>query len=414
MKVWLIRDLEPTPLDGNEVRLLRAGMLSRALSHRGHETIWFTSAFNHYSRKLRPPGRFNCEAGLTIEVLPGQGYRNNIGFARLLHNARFGRHFVEAARRASDRPDLILADMPTTEAASAAVRFGRETGLPTVVTVRDLWPDFFAEFFPKPLRPLIDLGLRRLDQQARYACRNATSLIGISEDYLAWGQRKGERNSSLDRVFHLGYPRPDLFDERSVDEVMSQFEIPRRAKVAAFVGSWGVTYDLPLLLQTAELLKDQEDLIMAVAGDWTLRPDLAAAFRRLPNVRILGWLDKNQVSALLSRSFVGLLPYRSNAPQGLPNKIFEYMAYGVYQITTLSGEAARLLEETGSGRRVDAGSVHALAAAIQDALIHETDEDMRRLRRATFQARFEASKIYDSLIDHLELVVKGYSEARLS
>lgn len=408
MKVWLVRDLEPTPLDEGKPRLLRAGMLSAALAGRGHDTTWFTSSFNHYSRRQRQSGCFSLQPNLTLRVLPGLGYEKNVGLGRVFHNYRFGRCFLKTARETSLRPDVIIADLPTTEAAAAAVSFGQMEDIPTVVTIRDLWPDFFSDFAPPLLKPFVRVGLRPLDWQAQFACKHATSLIGISEGYLRWGQAKGGRRVGPDRVFYLGYPRPRFQERAEREHVLADMGIPASSDVASFVGSWGNTYDLPLVLETARRLCHRENLIVAVAGDWSVRPDLELAFRSLPNVRLLGWINKDQVSALLAHSTVGLLPYVKNAPQGLPNKIFEYMAYGVFQVATLGGEAKTLLEATGTGVSIPSATAADISDAIKRALEQESDHNQRLRRQAVFEERFEAGKIYSNLIDHVEQVVKGH------
>lgn len=414
MNIWLIRDLEPTQIDDGQPRLLRAGMLSDALARRGHRTTWFTSSFNHYSRAQRPVGRFEPLPNLSIEVLRGPGYRKNISLGRLIHNRHFGMSFQQAARAAAGRPDLIIADLPTTEAASAAVAFGQSMNIPTIVTIRDLWPDFFADFAPAFLKPFVRLGLRPLDAEARFACRHATSLIGISQGYLDWGRRKGNRSNPLDRIFYLGYPRPSIASDPERARLLTEFKLPETSHVVSFVGSWGATYDLSLVLEAARLLRDDETVIFVVAGDQGKDPDLADAFRQLPNVRLMGWLDKHQVSALLSRSAVGLLPYSANAPQGLPNKIFEYMAYGLFQIATLPGEARQLLEETRTGAYVPAGAASELVLTIKRAIEQDSEEDRRLARQAVFEQRFEAGRLYDAFIDHAEAVVDAYRGRRVS
>lgn len=406
MKVWLVRDLEPTQIDEGSPRLLRAGMLSDALARRGHETTWFTSSFSHYSRKHRPVGRFEPLRNLSIEVLSAPGYEKNISLKRILHNHRFGVSFRQAAMAAVERPDLIIADLPTTEAASTAVAFGRSAGIPTIVTIRDLWPDFFADFAPKLLKPLVRLGLLPLEAQAKFACRHATSLVGISQGYLDWGRERGERADPLDRIFYLGYPRPSIAPVAERERLLTQFNIPPTSHVVSFVGSWGATYDLSLVLEAARLLRADENTIVVVAGDQGKDPDLANAFRQLTNVRLVGWLDKHQVSALLSRSSVGLLPYTANAPQGLPNKIFEYMAYGLLQVATLPGEARQLLEETHTGVFSPAGAASDFARSIASAIKREAHEDRRLARQAVFEQRFEAGQLYDAFIDHAEAVVE--------
>jgi glycosyltransferase involved in cell wall biosynthesis len=177
--------------------------------------------------------------------------------------------------------------------------------------------------------------------------------------------------------------------------------------VVSFVGSWGATYDLSLVLQAAHLLRDREDITFAIAGDASSRPDLKRGFQGLPNVRLLGWIDKNQMAALLSRSEIGLLPYTKNAPQGLPNKIFEYMAYGAFQISTLSGEAKDLLQQTGTGLSIPSASSADFAQAIEAVVDDAATLQKRDQRAAVFEARFDARRIYRELVDHIISVGKS-------
>ncbi|WP_040587953.1 glycosyltransferase [Allomesorhizobium alhagi] len=402
MRVWLVRDLEPIPTDPGSPRLLRAGMLATTLASLNHETTWFTSSFNHYSRQRRGTGAISPQENLTVEVLNAPGYSRNIGARRLIHNHCFARRFLEVARTSKRLPDVIVADLPTTDAAAAAVRFGLEAEIPTVVTIRDLWPDFFPDFVPRPLGTLARFALGPLNNQAKFACRHATSLVGISEGYLKWGQEKGNRKSvASDRVSYLGYLRPPPNDRHEFIEALRKLNVPLSGHVVSFVGSWGATYDLSLVLQAARLLRDRKDIIFAISGDPSTQPDLKRGFQELPNVRMLGWIDKNQVAALLSRSVVGLLPYIANAPQGLPNKIFEYMAYGVFQISTLSGEAKDLLEQTRTGLSIPSASSADFARAIEATVDDTNTLQERDQRAAVFDARFDAQRIYRQFVHHI-------------
>jgi glycosyltransferase involved in cell wall biosynthesis len=233
-------------------------------------------------------------------------------------------------------------------------------------------------------------------------------LIGISEGYLKWGQEKGDRKSvAFDRVSYLGYFRPPPMDGREFIEALRILDIPLSGHVVSFVGSWGATYDLSLVLQAARLLRDREDITFAIAGDPSTRPDLRRGFQGLPNVRLVGWIDKNQMAALLSRSEIGLLPYTTNAPQGLPNKIFEYMAYGAFQLSTLSGEAKDLLEQTRTGLSIPSASPSAFARAIEAVVDDAAILQKRDQRAAVFEARFDAQRIYKELVDHIISVGKG-------
>jgi hypothetical protein len=379
---------------------MRAGMLAQALAERGHETVWFTSSFDHYQKRQRSGGDQTIIPGpnLSIEVLAGPGYRRNVSLRRIAHNRHFAQRWRAYAAASAALPDVLLPDLPTTQEAQAVVAFGHENGIPSVLSIRDLWPDFFLDYLPRPLRPLARPFVGVLDAQARYACANATSLVGISDDYLAWGQAKGNRPpNALDRVFPLGYAARPQPDAAAVDAFRDRLGVGEKA-IVSFVGSWGRTYDLNLVRTVAEQLAERGDLAFVVSGDKDTQPALRDAFARLPNVVLPGWLSADEIALLVSASAIGLLPYQPNAPQGLPNKVFEYMAYGAYQLATLEGEIGRFYAETGAGQTVGRD----LGAAIPAVLPMALDAAKRAARIDLFERRYSADAVYGGLVDHIE------------
>ena len=402
LNVWLVRDLEPIPTDPGGRRLMRAGMLAEALAGRGHATTWFTSNFDHYQKRYRTQAdqTLTPQPDLTIEVLAGRGYRRNVSLARIAHNREFAARWLRRAEASELLPDIVVTDVPTTEAAQAVVRFARARNIPTVLSIRDLWPDFFVDYLPRPLRPIARPFVLPLERQVREAAAGATSLIGISDDYLEWGQNKGSRpHSELDRVFPLGYAPRSRPGAAAIEAFRNRLGLADKTLVS-FVGSWGRTYDLELVRTAAEQLASRTDLGFVIAGDKDTQPALRDAFARLPNVTLPGWLSADDIALLLSASAIGLLPYQPDAPQGLPNKVFEYMAYGTYQLATLEGEIARLYAETGAGRAVGRDLVAAIPAALPLAL----DPAKRAERVALFERRYSADAVYGAMVDHIERV----------
>lgn len=413
LNIWLVRDYEPLPVDPGDRRLMRMGMLAQTLAARGHRTTWFTSTFDHQHRRQRSGADQAISAGenLTVQMFRAPGYRRTIGPARIWHNICFGRAFRAFAGASAERPDVVVADIPTTEAAREAARFACDRAIPLLVQVRDLWPDFFADFSPRPVRPLVRLASRPLDAQVGFACRNATSIVGISPEYLRWGQTKGGRISEWDRVFPLGYraePAGTADEDRAALERMG---VAPGDRVVAFVGSWGASYDLENVLATARLLSDRPDIRLVIAGDREARPELAARLGALPNVRLPGWLSGGEIGALLRRAEIGLLPYVANAPQGLPNKAFEYLAYGAYQLSTIGGELAQLYEWTQAGAVVAEGGPSALSAAVRSVIDDPSIAARRGERLRIFSEHYDAAAIYAALADHIEMVAASRAGA---
>jgi hypothetical protein len=408
MRIFVVCDHEPLPSDPGDRRLMRAGMLTEALASAGHETTWFTSSFDHYRKRQRRIGdeSVSLAPNLTARILAAPGYRANVSLARIAHNMAFARAATRAMKE-SGRPDVVVAAIPATDSTAAAVRFATEQGIPSVVDIYDPWPDSFRQVL-SPLRYLVASPvIALLDRQVRRACADATSLVGVSEAYLHWGQRKGARNgrTGADRVFPLSYMPRTVTEGPERSAFLGRLGIGPAHRIVSFVGSWGATHDLQPVLGAATALADRDDVRFVLAGDAESAPEMRAALAALPNVTLPGWLDATEVAMLLSRSDIGLLPYRDGAPQDLPNKVFEYMAYGAYQVGTLRGEAEAVYKRTGAGRAVAANS-KALARAIRDVLGDSAIAAGRDARIAAFRSNYSGPAAYALMVEHIEQVAR--------
>lgn len=403
MRVWLVRDLEPIPTDPGNPRLMRMGMLAQTLARRGIETRWFTSSFDHYKKRQREPRAQSIlpEPNLEISVLKGPGYARNISLQRIVHNRAFARAFIREATGGTALPDVIVTDIPTTESAAAAVAFAKARNIPAIVSIRDLWPDFFADHAPAISRPFVRALVTPLDSQARYACANADSIVGISERYLSWGLAKADRpRTNRDAILPLGYAPIRLAPDRA-DAICKQLGIEQSDRLVGFIGSWGHTYDIELLEAAARALEAHKEIKFLIAGSGEqsarMRPMLAA----LGNVLMPGWIDAETIAAILQRTDIGLLPYTASAPQGLPNKVFEYMAYGVYQLASIGGELTTFYAQTGAGKPVPLTTGEHMANAIRRCLSDPDVVSARPARIASFTESWDASRIYNRFADHI-------------
>ena len=105
----------------------------------------------------------------------------------------------------------------------------------------------------------------------------------------------------------------------------------------------------------------------------------------MPNVVLLPRLNAQFIANLLEEASIGLAPYKRNAPQGLPNKFFEYLAYGVFQIITLDGEAKTLLETTNTG-----------------ASCHSADEFKKLIIKKSFRTHLQKNEIKKTFKDNFD------------
>ena len=411
MRAWIIEVGEPLPIDVGRPRLMRAGLLTEELARRGHDVVWFTSAFDHHEKSMRPSGSHLIEAGegkYELRLLDALGYRRHISPRRIIDHMVNARSFRKLAKRVAP-PDVICVGLPTLELAAAATRFGRTHHVPVCVDVRDLWPDIFERALPKIVRPIAKVVLFPLDVLANRTCRAATSIVGVSEAFLDWGLRRARRSARpSDRVFNLAFRTPTAGSESAdIEQFWTDHGVDPSKTLLAFVGTFNSQFDFASLVE--------------LAAEWSVtRPDvqfvLCGAGPRAPmptsdNVVRPGWIDSDRMSWLLRRTTVGLAPYRSQPDfeANYPNKIVEYLAWGLPVVTTLHrGVTADLLTTHGCGIPIpdttDAWRT-ALGRIIDDEAVQR---DMANKAHDVFVHRFDAAEVYAEYADMLEaLAVSG-------
>lgn len=415
MTIWIWRDCEPLPTDPGARRLMRAGMFSQRLAAAGHRVRWFNSTFDHYQKRHRDtePGSYELSDGVTLELVKGLGYRSNGSPSRFVHNLLSARRFTDrgrALRAGGEIPDVMVMDMPLPETAAAGVKLASEWGIPSVVCIRDVWPDFFLRFLPRSVVWAAGPFVWHMDRIVRTACANATSIVGISKGYLDWGLAKaGRKRRDTDPILPLGYS-PERVSGNLVraQERLEAKGVDFSKSLAIFIGSWGYTYDIDLLLAAAEGLSHRDDIQFVITGSGEQADLIAARAPALKNAVFPGWVDRDEIGVLVQRAAVGLSPYRHAAPQGMPNKLFEYMSAGLFQVATLAGESADLLSSERLGQTVPARDREAFAAAVLQAVDSgQPPEERERIRRY-FDDHFDADRVYGDYTTHLERLVAAH------
>lgn len=348
-------------------------------------------------------------AGLRLRFLHGRSYRRNISWARYQNHLEIARSFVHECAT-EERPDLIVASMPTIELANEAVRHGCAKGIPVVVDIRDLWPDEMYARIPRILLPLGKLLFRRMERSVRETLEGAHSLTAVSEAYLAWGlQRAGRNRTARDRVFTFGYPDPmdgiGLHEQTMLYIDLQKIIYGRR--VIWFVGTFVGSIDLTTVIEAARLLSSRTDLVFVFTGSGEREAVWRRLARGLPNVIFTGWLDRTALDAYARTAWAGLGAYKAGALMSLTNKIFEYLAYGLPVLIGLRGEAQKMIESAGAGVFYEPGNPASLVTAVTRLLDSPAIRDqMAASARNLFVSRFSADFVYSQMCDHLLAIAR--------
>jgi glycosyltransferase involved in cell wall biosynthesis len=413
LHVWLVSIGEPLPIDPGGERQLRMGVIARTLLDRGHEVTWWVSTFDHpYKRH-----RFEADTNVTVEpryrlqLLHGSGYRTNVSLRRLLDHWQIARKFRRLAGE-EPAPDLIFATVPTVELASASAAIGRARSIPVVLDVRDLWPDVLLDLLPRPLRGLGRLPLLPLTRQIRQAFRSAYGITAVSPSYLRWGlAHAGRPAGPMDRVIPLGYPVPPAsgLDGAADAGTLRALGVDPRKKLVWFIGMFGHYYDLTTVIKAARVLaqRGRKELQFVLSGQGHRETEWRALAAGLPNVVFTGWVTTAQITVLQTAAWAGLAAYAPDAPQSLPNKVFEFMAGGLPVLSSLGQDARELLERHDCGITYRAGDAADLVRAIEGLLENEPRHArMAENSRTAFDRHYSARRVYGEMAAYLEQLVE--------
>lgn len=411
MRVWIVMAGEALPTDGKRVRLRRAATLARYCALRGHDVTWWTSTFDHVRKEHRATTdtSVTTSEGIRLEMLHAPAYKSNISVRRLYNHYVLGKRFADRILREA-LPDVILTAWPTIELGTASVEYGRRMGVPVIVDVRDLWPDIFVNVASAWLRPLAKTMLRPLVKRAEFVFKNCAGISGISPGYLQWALAYAGRGMcSLDRVFPLGYDKPKPTDDELLNarRELVQGGVDPSKSICWFVGVFGTSYDLSTVIKAAAMLQargaDRVQFVFSGRGE--KETEWRKQAQGLGNVVFTGHLDGTKICCMGQIAKIGLAAYASSAPQGLPNKIFEYMAFGLPILSSLEGEAENFLIQHHCGLTYKAQSPESLMAALSEIGADDfLEKDFGSNGRRMYEQFYSSEKIYPAMTDYLELV----------
>jgi glycosyltransferase involved in cell wall biosynthesis len=415
MRIWTT--VMGQRLDGAENT--RSMLLCAELVRRGHDVTMWTSAYDHIRKQWRSEWHdhaagYRREDNLEIRFMKGLGYRKNVSARRFLDHYLAARDFARTARR-SIAPDVIVTSLPDHITAAAAVAYAKERGIPVIVDVRDKWPDVFVDRAGGRLASAVaNLALFPEHRRAARALREADSVVAVMRSLLEWAVKKASRPPCpSDRVFYLT-TSPKNFDVLRPAPIGTVGDVLARCTgrtVFVFVGTFNETQHPALILDAIDILARDGGLeklgaSVIIAGDGIRADEVRRRASTHRDVHYVGWVDAEQMSALLAGSHIGLLVMNFPSP-AFNNKAFAYLASGLPIINGATGDLAELIDSGRAGVNVRAGDPKALAAAMSRLAADAPERDaLRRNTRALFTERFDREANYRAFADHVERMAR--------
>ena len=419
MRVWLIQRAESTPHDENgDRRLLRTGILADILQIHGHEVIWWTSAFDHVGKKKRyqQSTRVMVNENYYIHYLKSFGYKKNISVSRYIDNQVVTKQFKKDVKLDDKKPDIILTSVPSVELSQIAVHYANEHKIPIVLDIRDLWPDVFLELLPKSFHWLINILVRPMQNSLIDICSNATTISGITDDFVKWGLNySGRERGEKDISFPMAYIKREITSKEKKSDAFFFWEklgVKKNDKFlnVVFLGTFTNSFEFDTIFSSAKILqKLGAPVRFVICGIGAKEPQIKKKCKDLGNCIFAGWINAAQIKTILELSDVGLAPYihTKNFTENLPNKPAEYLSENLLIATTLKyGKLYELVNSKECGFSYGNDPIK-LASFLEN--LTKDEKELKRLKKnaeEVFASELDGMKVYQSMIDYLNKLAK--------
>jgi glycosyltransferase involved in cell wall biosynthesis len=302
-----------------------------------------------------------------IRVLRSWLYRNPPGgglIPTLVNNTSFMLTSAAHALTRLGHADVLIASAPPLFPQVSGAVVSRLRGVPLVLEIRDLWPDY-----------LVGMGVikrgaastRALFALERALLRRARHVVVVTESFRTRVVGKGVPPARVS-VIPNGVDASYYYREPS-DAPVHGLGRSRDEFVVGYLGTFGAGQHLESVVDAASLLAGEDPSIrFALVGDGPQRDRVVARATslQLGNISIHPTIPKDATRAFYNACDACLVPLAPVAvfQETIPSKIFEIMACERPVVACLGGEGRRIVEESGGGVTATPGDPRAIADAV--------------------------------------------------
>ena len=299
--------------------------------------------------------------------------------------------------------DLVWGTSPPIFQGFTAWLLARLKGVPFLFEVRDLWPAF-AIGVGVLRQPVL---IRASEWLERFLYRSADQVVVNSPGFIEHVRERGARqielvpNGSDTTMFD---PQADGAEFRQAHSLGNQF-------ILLYAGAHGMSNDLQIVIQAAELLEDQPDISVVLLGAGKEKPALMklADQLNLKNIYFLPPIPKSEMAKALAAAdaCIAILKPIPLYATVYPNKVFDYMAAGRPVLLAIDGVIRKIVEDADAGIYVPPGDAAALAKAARQLVMNRQEGKAMGMRgRQYIQAHFDREDLANDMAILMESMGK--------
>ena len=298
--------------------------------------------------------------------------------------------------------DLVWGTSPPIFQGITAWALARFKRAPFLFEVRDLWPAF-AIAVGVLRQPLL---IRLSEWLESFLYRQANMVMVNSPGFIEHVGVRGARrvelvpNGTDTSMFN---PEEDGEKFRHTHKLEGKF-------IALYAGAHGMSNDLGVVLEAANLLRERKDITFVLLGDGKEKPALEAKAieLNLETVRFIPPIPKIEMPSALAAAdaCIAILKPIEMYKTTYPNKVFDYMAAGRPVVLAIDGVIRQVIEQARGGIPVQPGDPVALADAVRTLADNPSmGREMGRQARTYVETQFNRARLADQLMTLLEELI---------
>lgn len=381
--------------------------MARNLIQHGHQVTVITSPISYLSGK----GKTQNSAWIKKEIDPAGLVILRTYTYPALHRSFFHRlisffSFMVSSFSAGlgvKNVDLVWGTSPPIFQGFTAWLLARLKGARFLFEIRDLWPAFAIGVGVLKNRLLISASL----WLERFLYTHADQVIVNSPGYINHVTQKGAKNVVL---IPNGVDPAMFSDVTSGEKIRAKYNLGSKF-IALYAGAHGLSNDLEVVLQAANLLKDHPEIVFVFVGDGKEKSSLIAQSQSmgLSNVIFIPPVSKNEMASVLAASdaCIAILKPLELYKTTYPNKVFDYMAASRAVILAIDGVIRQVVEKADGGIFVTPGNSTEMAQAVQ--LLASQPVKCKRMGlngRNYVVQNFDRTKLTGQFLSLIESMVK--------
>ena len=238
------------------------------------------------------------------------------------------------------------------------VRAAKRKNMRVVAMLQDVWPDNAVQ---SGLIKANSLLYKYFECFQRYVYRRADKMICISDDMKDFIVSKRVAADNITVIYNWGYSDETVDIPWEENEFVKKYELRQDVFYVIYAGNIGKMQNVELVVKTAALLKDREDIQFLIVGGGAKEEAIRQMINHLelPNVQMLPMQPSHLATSVYCAAGVNVIPLVQNGVKtAMPSKTGVVLSCGRPVVFVFGKDCsfAKTLDESQAGFCVDASN----------------------------------------------------------